>query len=78
MTLVSRLRHFELLPPKRGRLDEIGPLGYCPRTDWPGLEPDLDIHALFYDFVVSVAPVSLDLSSRVDRATLERLLRCTH
>ncbi len=75
VTRVSRQRYFEALPPKRQRLDEIGPLGYRSRIEWPDLEPDSDIYAVFHDHVVSVAPVSLDLSSRVDGLALEHLLR---
>jgi 5'-nucleotidase len=38
-------------------------------------EPNSDIYALAVDRVVSVAPVSLDLTSRTDPAELESLLR---
>ncbi len=38
-------------------------------------EPDSDIYALAVDRVVSVAPLSLDLTSRTDREQIESLLR---
>jgi len=38
-------------------------------------EPDSDIYALAVDRVVSVAPLSLDVTSRVDRGEMESLLR---
>lgn len=75
---ISRQRYFKSLPPRRQRLDEIGPLAYRPHTHWSNLEPDSDIYALVHERVVSVVPVSQDLSSRVDRAGLERLLRSHH
>jgi 5'-nucleotidase len=75
VTRVSRRSYFQALPPQRENLAETGPLGYRVRTEWPDLEPDSDIYALLYDRLVSVAPVSLDLSSRVDGLALERLLR---
>jgi 5'-nucleotidase len=76
ITRVSRQRYFEATPPQqKSPSDECGPLSYRPRTEWSDLEPDSDIYALLYDRVVSVAPVSLDLSARVDKTALEQLLR---
>jgi 5'-nucleotidase len=74
VTRVSRQRYFEILPPKRESLEQDGPLGYRIRIDEARLEPDSDIRALIYDRVVSVAPISVDLSSRVNRAELRELL----
>lgn len=78
VTRVSRQRYFEALPPQRERLNGTSPLGYRPQIDWSDLEPDSDIYAIIHDHVISVAPVSLDLSSRLDRPALERLLRGAH
>jgi len=74
VTRVSRQRYFEILPPGRESLDSEGPLGYRIRVDEAALERDSDIYALIYDRVVSVAPISVDLSSRVDRNRLQALL----
>jgi 5'-nucleotidase len=74
VTRVSRQRYFEAIPPQQGRLNETRSLGYRPRAHWPSLEPDSDIYTLIHDRIVSVAPVSLDQSSRVDRPRLEQLL----
>jgi 5'-nucleotidase len=38
-------------------------------------EPDSDIYALMVDRVVSVAPLTLDLTSRVEFREVEALLR---
>jgi len=43
---------------------------YRVEVDHDTLEPDSDIHALVVERVVSVCPLSIDLSSRVDRAQL--------
>lgn len=75
VTRVSRQRYFEMIPSQRKHLTEPGPLSYRSRTDRARLEPDSDIYALLHDRVVSVAPVSMDLSSRADRFALEQLLR---
>ncbi len=78
VTRVSRHTYFENLAPERSRPDGTGPLGYRLRTTWSDLEPDSDIYALLYERVISVSPVSLDLSARVDRSALERLLHNAH
>ena len=74
VTRVSRHDYFHTVPPERERLSDKGPLGYHTRVDWSAIEPASDIYALIRDRAVSVAPISLDLSSRVDRGTLKRLL----
>jgi 5'-nucleotidase len=74
VTRVSRQRYFEILAPKRENPDCEGPLGYRIHVDEAALERDSDIYALLYDRVVSVAPVSVDLSSRTDRGRLQALL----
>ena len=74
VTRVSRQPYFELvLPPDGAHGDDA--LDYGVRAEWPELEPDSDIYALVRDRVVSVSPVSLDLSSRTDRAAVASLLR---
>lgn len=74
VTRVSRQRHLESAVPVRERLSDPGPLNYRARREWTDLEPDSDIYALIHDRVVSVAPVSVDLTARVDRQALGRLL----
>mgnify|MGYP005855608827 CR=1 FL=1 len=59
---------------------ELGPegakriLGYERGWDLPTLEPDSDIHALVIDRAISISPMTVDLSARVDQADLARLL----
>jgi 5'-nucleotidase len=43
--------------------------------DLATLEPDSDVYALAVDRVVSVTPLSIDLTSRVDLAALSADLR---
>lgn len=74
VTRVSRQRYFEILPSERQSLKDEGPLGYRIHVDEAALERDSDIYALLYDRVVSVAPLSVDLSSRVDHSRLRALL----
>jgi 5'-nucleotidase len=74
VTSVSRQDYYHTLPPERKCLADEGPLGYHTRVDWAVIEPESDIYALIRDRVVAVAPISLDLSSRVERDVLKRLL----
>ena len=75
LTKVSRQRYFQ--PIKSGLPSSSGPrtIDYETRVDFDALEPDSDIFALAKDRVVSVSPLTLDLSSRVDLRHLARLLR---
>jgi hypothetical protein len=45
--------------------------------DLASLEPDSDIYALAIDQVISVAPMSIDLTSRANSHEVEELLRGT-
>lgn len=80
ITRQSRQSYFQLFPaagqpvPRDGSL---APLDYGIRINWPTLEPDSDIYALVHDRVITVTPLSLDLTARADFATLETLLRKT-
>ena len=75
LTRVSRQRYFQ--PIKSGFPGSSGPrtIDYETRANFDALEPDSDIFALVKDRVVSVSPLTLDLSSRVDLRHLARLLR---
>jgi 5'-nucleotidase len=85
LTRVSRHTYFVSVPPqtdavtepaaaplteRAGRELDYEPLAHPERT-----EPDSDIYALAVDRVVSIAPMSIDLTSRVDRGQMEALLR---
>jgi len=48
---------------------------YVIQIDWDTLEPDSDIYALVVDRVVSVSPLSIDLTSRVDMSALTAELK---
>lgn len=50
-------------------------LDYGVHIDWEHLEPDSDIAAFVRDRVISVTPLSHDLTSRVDFRLLEQSLR---
>jgi 5'-nucleotidase len=73
---VTRLalgRYFEPVAPERSGQNDETPMGYrfAPRSD--DLDPRTDVGALLSGWV-SVTPLSLDLTSRVDLATLQQIL----
>ena len=59
----------------RRHLAEKRRLGYDMVVDHDTLETDSDIHAIQIDRVVSVTPLSLDITSRVDLGRLQAQLR---
>ncbi|MCS6963625.1 5'/3'-nucleotidase SurE [Thermoflexus sp.] len=71
-TRQSRQRYFVPVRPMRRRPTDPGPLGYRVEIDFEHLEPDSDIYALVVDQVVSVTPLSLDLTSRVSAKELRQ------
>jgi 5'-nucleotidase len=73
LTRLSRCRYFISLPPDRA--NGKGRPGYKLIEDIPHVEPASDIWALKADRIVSVTPLSLDLTSRVGFGTLDRGLR---
>jgi 5'-nucleotidase len=74
VTRLSRQRYYRPLPSGRTYLAEKRRLGYDIIVDRATLEPDSDVHAVLVDRVVSVTPLSLNLTSRVALDQLESLL----
>ena len=75
VTRLARQRYFRALPSGRRELGEKRRLGYDMVIDHATLELDSDIRAVLVDRVVSVTPLSLDLTSRVAFRELDKLLR---
>jgi 5'-nucleotidase len=73
VTRLSRERYYHPKKAERPTLAETGPIGYYQSVDATRLEPDSDVRALL-DHVVSVTPLSLDMTSRVDLISLAREL----
>jgi len=75
LTRVSRHTYFRPIPPRRDDLSVPVKIDYEAWWDPRALEPDSDIYALAVDRVVSVSPLSLDLTSRADPGEVEAFLR---
>lgn len=75
VTRISRRRVYWPTRPERVSLADTGRLGYRFDADPARAEPDSDVYALLHDKVVSVTPISLDLTSRTDLYRLRQILR---
>lgn len=75
ITRIGRNRYFIPTPPKRDSWSEPINLEYRTSVQGEVVDPKSDIFAVLNDHVVSVTPLSLDLTSRVNLADLENLLR---
>ncbi len=73
LTRVSRCRYFMPTPPDRD--NGKGRPGYKRMDDFFMAETESDVHALNVDAVVSVTPISLDMTSRADFGAIEEQLR---
>jgi len=74
ITRLSHRKYYVPIAPQRQRLDQPGSVSYKVRMP-EGVEEDSDVHALRLDRLVSVTPLSLDSTSRVDPADLGAQLR---
>ncbi len=74
LTRLSRMIYFESVPADRPSLDQPGPMGYRMAEGFQQDPPDTDVYAMRVMRVVSVTPMSLDMTSRVDFGELKRLL----
>lgn len=74
ITRLSRRRVYWPTRPERNSLGDTGKLGYHFQIDPSQAEPDSDVYALMQDKVVSVTPISLDMSSRTDLFRLRQIL----
>jgi 5'-nucleotidase len=69
-TRVSKRRYFYPVPPQRQSLDERARMGFVAHVDPALVEPDSDIYAVAVDKVISVTPLSNDLTANVDGMAL--------
>jgi len=75
LTRVSKQRYYEPVAPKRKSWSEAGAVGYRESAAFIDEPEDTDVYVLRKKRWVSVSPLSLDLTSRVDFAKLDKLMR---
>jgi 5'-nucleotidase len=74
-TRMSRQRYFVPVKPHRRRPSDPGPMGFEVRVDMATLEPDSDIRAVAVDGVVSVTPITLDMTASAEPTQLSGWLQ---
>ncbi len=75
VTRISRKRYFEPVPPRRSSWETPALIGYQLSSDPESDRGDTDAYVLRVKKTVSVTPLSLDITSRVDLKDFERLMR---
>ena len=74
ITRQSRCRYYSPYLIREGGWDAKGSLSARIEVNPNSVEPDSDVRAMLYDHVVSVSPLSIDLTSRVDFNVLGKRL----
>jgi 5'-nucleotidase len=75
ITRVARQGYYEPLPPTRSSWKVSGPLGYKEAAVLDGEDEDSDVVVLRKKHMITVTPISLDMTSRVALTDLEKRLR---
>lgn len=75
VTRLSRQTYYEPVVPKRSSWNEPGLIGYRLASDPSNDIQETDVYALRVRRMVTVTPLSLDLTSRVDLSRLEQDMR---
>ncbi len=75
LTRLSGQRYYETIPPTRKSWDVSGPMTYKEAAVLEGEDEDSDVFVLRKKRMVSVTPISLDMTSRVELADLEKHLK---
>jgi 5'-nucleotidase len=74
VTRLSRRRVYWPTRPERVALHEVGRMGYRFDYDPSKAEPDSDVYVVLHEGLVSVTPMSLDMTSRTDLFRLRQML----
>jgi 5'-nucleotidase len=75
LTRLSRSKYYVPVVPKKIQLDVPSRIEYKANSDVNSFDPDSDTYVLHVSDQVSVTPLSLDLTSRVDLTELEKIIR---
>jgi 5'-nucleotidase len=75
VTRVARQGYYEPLPPNRASWNVKGPLGYKEAAVLEGEDEDSDVVVLRKRRMITVTPISLDMTSRVQLSDLDKRLR---
>jgi 5'-nucleotidase len=78
VTRVSKKRLFWPVRPARRDFSQDGYVGYAPNLDPSSAEKDSDVYTVLHEGLVSVSPISFDLTARTDRDSLRDQLLAAH
>lgn len=74
MTRLSRRRVYWPTRPERVALSDAGKMGYRFNYEPSKAEPDSDVYVVLHEGLVSVTPMSLDMTSRTDLYRLRQII----
>jgi len=74
MTRLSRRRVYWPTRPERVALSDVGRMGYRFNYDPSQAEPDSDVYVVLHEKLISLTPMSLDMTSRTDSFRLRQLI----
>ncbi len=77
VTRLARQRYYDPTPPNRSSWSEPGSISYMDAAIIDGEVEDSDVYVIRKKHMVSVTPISLDMTSRVELGKLEKQLRET-
>ncbi|HEY9152510.1 MAG TPA: 5'/3'-nucleotidase SurE [Anaerolineales bacterium] len=75
ITRLARQRYYDPTPPNRSSWNEPGTVSYIEAAILEGEMEDSDVYVMRKKKMVSVTPISLDMTSRVEIGKLEKQLR---
>lgn len=71
-TRLSKQRYYLPTRPERASWDVPGKVGYEMRVEWEAEPDDTDVYVLLKKHLISVTPLTLDMTARIDPASLDR------
>lgn len=74
VTRLSRRRVYWPTRPERVALSDAGRMGYRYNLDAAVAEPDSDVYVVLHEKLISLTPISLDMTSRTDPYRLRQLM----
>ena len=77
VTRVGMNPYYHVSLPKRKRWEDPNPMQYAIQYEEEDLDPDSDVHALRVERVVSVTPLTLDMTSRISLSELDSHLHAS-
>ncbi len=75
ITKISQIRYYDVFPPKNRDWNNPARINYRMRKDWKDLDPGSDAYTLQVLGLVSVTPMSLDMTSRINLQDFEEKIK---